>query len=256
MLQPYTVARQPERTRDRPGGRGAGQYSDEAILAAVRRWANRYGGPPTSTDWEPARARRTGQAWRAERFELDEWPTVRMVRTRFGSFNAAIREAGLRPRRAPTRPRPNLAGPEAITAAIVEWTRRYGDVPSMADWDPVRARALGQEWRIQRYHDGDWPSARSVAHHFGSFASAVSSAGLVPRERSVAREHRDAARRRNRLSVAAARSGDGSADAAALAGAVRAVAESRRSGDPVALHAALLDLAAAALGYAEAVGRD
>jgi hypothetical protein len=256
VLQPYTVAPRPDRTRGRPGDGRLGQYNDDEILDAIRRWANQYGEPPTSTDWEPARAQRTGQSWRAERFELGEWPTVRMVRARFGSFNAAVRGAGLRARRAPTRPRPNLTGPAAITDAIVEWTRRYGDVPSMADWDPVRARVLGQEWRVQRYHDGDWPSARSVAHHFGSFAAAVAAAGLVPRERSATREHRDAARRHNRLSVATARSGDGPADAAVVADAVRVVAESRRSGDPVALHAALLDLAAAALGYAEAIAGD
>jgi hypothetical protein len=58
-------------------------------------------------------------------------------------------------------------------AALVEWTRRYGDVPTLADWDPQRARTLGQEWRIARYHQGDWPSARTVANHFGSFSAAV-----------------------------------------------------------------------------------
>ena len=39
--------------------------------------------------------------------------------------------------------------------------------------------------------------------------------------------------------------------AGALAMAVRAVAAGRQAGDPVALHAALIDLAAAALAYAE-----
>jgi hypothetical protein len=225
-------------------------YTADEILDAIRSWARWYGQPPTSIDWEPARARRMGQPWRAERFERGDWPTVRMVRGKFGSFNAAVRAAGLRPRRAPTRLRPNLTGPEAIVEAIVEWTRRYGDIPTMADWDPVRARALGQQWRIPRYQDGDWPSARSVAHHFGSFAAAVSAAGLIPRPRSSTREERDEARRLNRLAVAAA--GSERADPHALAEAVRAVAASRQAGDPVALHAALMDLAAAALAYAEA----
>ena len=75
---------------------------------------------------------------------------------------------GGQPRRAPARLRPNLTGPDAIVEAITEWTRRDGDVPAMADWDPVRARRLGQTWRIAHYRDGDWPSARSVAHHPGS----------------------------------------------------------------------------------------
>jgi hypothetical protein len=103
-------------------------------------------------DWEPARARRLGQEWRAERFESDEWPTARVVCGLFGSFNVAIEAAGLQPRPAPTRLRPNLSGPEAIVDAFVEWVRRYGDVPTMADWDPARARRLGQDWRIAPPH--------------------------------------------------------------------------------------------------------
>jgi len=101
-------------------------------------------------DWEPARARRLGQAWHAERFESGEWPTVRVVCGLFGSFNLAIEAAGLQPRPAPTRLRPNLSDPGAIIDAFVEWVRRYGDIPTMADWDPARARRLGQDWRIAR----------------------------------------------------------------------------------------------------------
>jgi len=251
MLPRYEVRRLDVREPLAPIARAA-RFTADDILEAIRRWAQRYGEPPISLDWEPARARRMGQPWRAERFEAGVWPTVRMVRGRFGNFNAAVRAAGLRPRKAPTRLRPNLTGSEAILDAIVEWTRRYGDVPAMADWDPFRARELGQEWRIPRYHDGDWPSARSVAHHYGSFAAAVSAAGLVPRARSSTRAARDEARRLNRLAVAASRGER--ADAQALADAVRAVAASRQAGDPVALHAALMDLAAAALAYAEAAG--
>jgi len=67
-----------------------------------------------------------------------------MVRAQFESFNAALEAAGLTPRRAPTRVRANLSDPRAVLEAMVEWTRRYGDVPTMADWDPVRARRLNQ----------------------------------------------------------------------------------------------------------------
>jgi hypothetical protein len=31
-----------------------------------------------------------------------------------------------------------LSDPDAVLEAMIEWTRRYGDVPTMADWDPVR----------------------------------------------------------------------------------------------------------------------
>jgi HNH endonuclease len=232
------------------------RYSRAEVLDAVRRWAHKYGEAPTSVDWEPARARRMGHNWRAERFEDGRWPTVRVVRGHFGTFNDAVRLAGLQPRRAPARLRPNLAGPEAILEALVEWTRRYGDVPAMADWDPVRARRLGQTWRIARYREGDWPSARSVAHHFGSFAAAVTAAGLIPRPRSSTVESRVDARRRNRIAIALASAAIGEGGAAALAQAVRVVAASRAAGDPVALNAALIDVAAAAVAYADIAGAD
>jgi hypothetical protein len=251
-VQSYAVSRRAQRGGGAAAGPAAGHDDGaEEILEAIRRWTRLHGDPPTSMDWEPARARRMGHPWRAARFERGDWPSARMVRWRFGTFNDAVRRAGLVPRRAPARIRPNLTGPEAILDAIVEWTRRYGEVPSMADWDPVRARRLGQVWRIARYHDGDWPSARSVANHFGSFRAAVGAAGLVPRARSSSREERDTARRFNRMAVAAARGADRSADPGGLADAVRAVAASRSAGDPVALHAALLDVATVALAYAE-----
>ena len=197
MLQPYTVARRPERTRSRPAA-GRGPVHNDEILDAIRRWANQYGEPPTSTDWE-----RPGPGGRASPGEqsASSWTSGRPCAWCVRASEASTpRSAGRDCARGGRRRVPGPTSPApSHHRAIVEWTRRYGDVPSMADWDPVRARALGQEWRVQRYHDGDWPSARSVAHHFGSFASAVSSAGLVPRERSVTREHRDAARRHNRF---------------------------------------------------------
>lgn len=110
------------------------------------------------------------------------------MRLQFPTFNAAIEAAGLAPRPAPSRHRTNLSGPAAITDAMIEWTRRYGDLPAMADWDPVRARRL---WTgLVRYNQGDWPSARSVALHFGSFANAATAAGLMPRERSIGHKQR------------------------------------------------------------------
>jgi Homing endonuclease associated repeat len=250
----YAVERRPSGPAGGPPAiRRERRYSREAVLEAIRRWAEHHDGPPTSLDWDPARARRQGHEWRAERFEAGRWPTIRMVRDHFGTFNDAVARAGLEPRRAPSRVRPNLVGPEAILAAVVEWTRRYGDLPAMADWDPVRARRLGQTWRIARYLEDDWPSARTVAHHFGSFSAAAAAAGLVPRARSSTGSERADARRRNRVAVAASVADvvESGHHASSLATAVRAVAAGRRAGDPVALHAALIELAAAALADAE-----
>jgi hypothetical protein len=234
----------------------ARRFSRGEILEAMRAWAALYGEPPTVVDWEPSRARRLGQPWRAARFESGGWPTVRMVRSQFKLFNAAVEEAGLQARRSPSRVAARLAGPEAVLAALLEWTRRYGDVPTMADWDPSRARRLGQDWRIARYHQGDWPSARTVANHFGSFASAVAAAGLVPRDpgrHGVDRSREQAA---NRLTIAHQRARSRGPGVEDFAGSLRTLAAARRARDPVSLHAALIDVAAAALAWAGTVGSE
>jgi len=70
----------------------------DQILAAIVEWTRRYGAPPSQTDWDSARARRTGQTWRIARYEHGDWPSLNTVRRHFGSLNRAILEAGLRPR--------------------------------------------------------------------------------------------------------------------------------------------------------------
>jgi hypothetical protein len=207
-------------------------------------------------DWEPSRARRANQAWRADRFEAGEWPSARMVRRQFGSFNAAIEAAGLTPHPAPPRQRANLSGPDAITQALVEWTRRYGDVPTMADWEPARARRLGQNWRIARYRQGDWPSARSVLYHFGSFTRASAAAGLTPRPLGVHHDRRPVERHANRLVAAQSSRAAEQPGLEHLAQQLRALARARLREDPVSTHAALVDLAGAALAWAEVFGSD
>jgi hypothetical protein len=226
-------------------------FTAELILAAMKRWACEYGEPPTMVDWEPARARRLGQPWRAERFESGEWPSVRMVRRHFDTFNNAVHLAGLPVRSAPSRLRPNISDPDAVLEAMIEWTRRYGDVPTMADWDPVRARRLRQDWRIARYNLGDWPSARTVSNHFGSFAKAASAAGLVPRVRSSRRADRRGDRSINRERLAQRMTADRSPGIKDLASSLSSLAAARGAGDPVAMHVALLGVAASALAWAE-----
>lgn len=58
-------------------------WTEEAIICAIQRWANYYGDPPTSRTWKKA---------------LDGYPSVWMVKSRFGTFNDGIRAAGFRPR--------------------------------------------------------------------------------------------------------------------------------------------------------------
>jgi hypothetical protein len=98
------------------------RFSNDEILDATSRWTSRYGEPPTTLDRDSSRARRLGQAWRAERFEAGKWPTAKIVRGRSKLFSAAAERADLAPRRIAA----NLAGPEAVTAALMEWTRGHG----------------------------------------------------------------------------------------------------------------------------------
>ncbi len=71
---------------------------------------------------------------------------------------------------------------ELIIEKILEWDARYGEPPCSADWNPSLARWRAQEWRVERYRDGVWPSTNAAKRPFGgSFDAAVRAAGLEPR---------------------------------------------------------------------------
>jgi hypothetical protein len=235
--------------RRRPGRRP--RYSREQVLDAIREWTRLHGAPPAVADWEPSRARRLGEHWRAERFSAGEWPSARMVGLYYPRFGDAIAAAGLEPPlRRGTRARSN--GPEEIVRAIREWTRRYGEPPTQADWDPYRARQLRQMWRIARYREGEWPSLAAVRRHHGSLSAAVAAAGVADRggdERIVR-----AAGARPLVMRGAER--NRAIGPHALAGSLTRIAAARRAGDSEALERGLVDLAAAALRWADQVGAD
>lgn len=157
------------------------RFDRDEIIDSLQRWTREFGEAPRVIDLEPARARRLGQAWRAERFEAGQWPSARMVTGAFRSMSVSLSAAGISPRPAPARTAANLGGSDAILDAICAWVRLYGEVPTLADWDPSCARRLGQDWRVARYHRGDWPSTRTIIARFGSVSAAVAAAGLPPR---------------------------------------------------------------------------
>src|SRR6059058_6081255 len=70
---------------------------------------------------------------------------------------------------------------ELIVQKIREWNALYGEPPCSADWNPSLARWRAQEWRVERYYDGSWPSTNAVKRAFGgSFDAAVRAAGYAP----------------------------------------------------------------------------
>lgn len=215
----------------------------------MRRWVRRHGAIPAAIDWDPSRARATGQDWRAQRFEEDRYVNAATVRRRFGSWNAAVRAAGFEPNPAPARGAGHR-GREAVLVALRTWHDRYGAPPTMADWEPSRARRLGQHWRAERYAAGDWPSMRTVRYHFDTLSAAVVEAGLKP----VRRGRRSAAARAvEREAWVKRAAGAASADARAVASAVRAVAVARKDGSDERTRRALVELAVAALSWAETI---
>lgn len=236
-----------------PARSGRRTFDREQITDAIRRWNDAYGAPPLGIDWEPSRARAKGQEWRAERFAAGSWPTVRMVRRQFPTLGGAIAAAGLRAP-SPRGRKANLTGGDEVLRAIREWARRFGEPPTQTDLDPYRAKRTRQEWRIDRYHEGDWPSLPTVRHHFGTLSAAVAAAGLESAARGEGTEARATRRRRNRLAlvdhVATRRSDHGATN---LARAIREVADARSARDADALEIALLGLAGTALGWSERV---
>jgi hypothetical protein len=223
------------------------------VIAAVHRWVAEYGRPPRVIDWDPARARHCGRAELAVRFEqADTWPRSTTVRRLFGGWGDLMRAAGYAPApRRTGRYRVEWTAAE-ILDAIRRWTDLYGEPPTMADWEPYRARRIGQAWRIERYDAGEWPSVKSVRNHFGRLSHAIASAGLVPRRQGQRRAQPDPVLDPDvELHVATVRGfSDSRPPAHRLAAAVTLVAAARERGKPADLRVALVEVAAVAMDWA------
>ena len=174
------------------------------------------------------------------------------MREHFGGLGNLLRAAGY-------APLPRRIGRyrvvwtrREILDAIRRWSELYGEPPTMADWDPYRARRIGQAWRVARYDAGEWPSVKSVRSHFGRLSDAVASAGLVPRRQGQQRAHATAALDPVvELRVAAVRGfGDRREPAQRLAEAVKLVAAARDRGAAPDLQYALIEVAAVAMDWA------
>lgn len=76
-------------------------WTRDRILASLRRWAVVHGGSPRASDFNPSAARWAAQEWRIARYRAGDpdggpWPSLNVIKGEFGgSFNAALREAGL-----------------------------------------------------------------------------------------------------------------------------------------------------------------
>src|SRR5215212_5332798 len=111
------------------GGGRVTRWTRELIIAKIREWNDSYGEPPCSADWNPSLARWRAQEWRAERYREGVWPSTNAAKRPFeGSFDAAVRAAGLEPHKpGPRRRLPGEARP-AIERRDDGWSRVPRDV--------------------------------------------------------------------------------------------------------------------------------
>jgi hypothetical protein len=115
------------------------RWTRELIIEKILEWDARYGEPPCSADWNPSLARWRAQEWRAERYREGAWPSTNAAKRQFGgSFDAAVRAAGLEPHRpGPRRRAAGLAKPDVPQR---EPTRNVAE----RERDEVAARLAGE----------------------------------------------------------------------------------------------------------------
>ena len=118
------------------GNRFKQAWTAERVIEAVQSWAEEYGQPPSSTEWEVGKpekyaraALNKAQLWqeKAARFADGTYPSNDTVRRFFGSFNAAIAAAGFPPR--PEGRTPRASAPpvmdDGITDRMIEGLARW-----------------------------------------------------------------------------------------------------------------------------------
>lgn len=205
------------------------KWTRENVLDAIRDWYVLYGDTPSGMDWNPTVARQRGQHLRAQRWENGNFPWFTQVYRLFGSWNAAIAEAGFTPRK------PGGFSENAIrrVTKYEEWTgNRLEDKPperrrrrnlsptpkkrklSMVTnkngrkyWTSERLLEKIQEFNAQNGRppkanewlervpivDGHriWPSPSEMIREFGSWSRAIRAAGLKPQHEKKRLKHEE-----------------------------------------------------------------
>ena len=90
-----TISKSPTAAQAVPAGyRRRARWSKEQVLKALQEWADENGRAPRAEDWSEL-SQRTGAVGRWEP-ESPRWPCPTTVRRYFGSWSAALEQAGLR----------------------------------------------------------------------------------------------------------------------------------------------------------------
>jgi hypothetical protein len=145
------------------GGRRVTRWSRETIIEKILEWNELYGEPPCSADWNPSLARWRAQDWRADRYREGTWPSTNAAKRPFdGSFDAAVRAAGLEPHRSgPRRRPPGVARPDveqrvplaprSVDEALLEAAERVRGAERRAA--ELERRLAAAERRAERAED-------------------------------------------------------------------------------------------------------
>ena len=135
-------------------GRRVRRWTRDTIIEKIREWNDRYGEPPCSADWNPSLARWRAQEWRAERYREGFWPSTNAAKRPFGgSFDAAVRAAGLEPHRpGPRRRAAGVARPDFEQRApqAPRTRRRRADSRRPTAWPRPRRASPLLERRLPR----------------------------------------------------------------------------------------------------------
>ena len=268
------------------GGRRVRRWTRELIIEKILEWEARYGESPCSADWNPSLARWRAQEWRAERYREGVWPSTNAAKRPFGgSFDAAVRAAGLEPRRpgprrraaGEARPAVEQRGPDRPVGAdgrsATRDRRAADDGSSGTDALAVALkRARVAEARARDRVRVARRDARSealdrfealIADADARVRAADDQAAAAARDAADARRAAATAERRARELSAlvgdgqrrltpgelAALRADGASGPAVLAGALRRLAKARATGDRGGLRSALGEVASAAVRW-------
>lgn len=150
--------------------KASAKWTRETIVAAIQRWADLYGKPPSASGWNSG----TANPQQRERFKAGDYPVTTTVVNVFGGFGAGLRAAGFQPAY-PDGPR-NTVTPEEYAQLVV--MRDNG-----ASWPQIAARFhINTPAAIMRYR-----KAR------GYMSSALKAETVIEREIARYEDKRDRA---------------------------------------------------------------
>ena len=218
------------------GGRRIRRWTRGLIIEKILEWEARYGEPPGSADWNPSLARWRAQEWRAERYRDGVWPSTNAAKRQFGgSFDAAVRAAGLEPHRPGPRRAPGAAKPAVEPRRPESWPEASsnGAVERLIAEARARVRAADDQVDAAVRDAAEARRAAAAAERRVRELGALVTNGphrLTPGELQALRA-------------------DGPSGPAVLAAALRRLAKARAAGDRGGLREALGEVAAAAVRW-------